>query len=126
MRYALLFFLLPLFKMSAQYTYDGTAREELNFKTNKRVLETTLKNIEDFEAIHAEYKLSLKIILNKKLHTTIVLGQKENILYSFDGRQFSLKPSVSALKLTDEVIKLIGGMYFGRAEVDKLNKKSSL
>ena len=126
MRYTLLFFLLPLLKMSAQYAYDGTAREELNFKTKKRVLETTLKSIKDFEAIHAKYGLSLKIILNKKLQTTIVLGQKENILYSFDGQQFSLQPNVSALLLTDEVIKLVGEMYFGRSEVDRLKKKPLL
>ena len=37
-----------------------------------------------------------------------------------DGSMFNLTQNINASKLTDEVVKLIGGMYYGSSEVREL------
>lgn len=111
------------FSMKAQTQIEATPRENLRYKTNTRVLYTTLNNVDAFEAQHPQWPLSLKTILTKHLHTSIVFGQKENVLQAYDGSQFLLEAELSALNLTEIVIQKIGGMYFGRNEVQKLNQK---
>ena len=110
------------FSTKAQTQINAHARKDLNFKTNTRVLYTTFTNIKAFEKQHPQWPISLKTILTEHLHTSVVLGQKENLLQSYDGSQFPLGEKLSALKLTDEVIKKIGGMYYGSKEVQKLNQ----
>lgn len=109
--------------MKAQTQIEATPRENLRYKTNTRVLYTTLNNVDAFEAQHPQWPLSLKTILTKHLHTSIVFGQKENVLQAYDGSQFLLEAELSALNLTEIVIQKIGGMYYGRIEVQKLNQK---
>ena len=120
-------FILICFAMSfsihAQTKIDAQARRDLNFKTNTRVLFTTLDSTEAFETQHPQWSLSLKKILTEHLHTTIVLGQKENLLQSYDRSRFPLEADLSALKLTEMVIQKIGGMYYGKKEVERLRKK---
>ncbi len=112
-------------KLYAQSVYESTPRKDLNYKTNQRVLYTVYKTIDAFEEEHDQWSLTLRAILTERLHTSIVLGQKENVLQSFDGQRFSIRNITSARAITDEVIEKIGGMFFGRSEVDELNKKFS-
>ena len=111
-------------KMNAQKQIQAKPREDLSFSTNKRVLYTTINTLEVFEIKHPKWSHSLKEILSKYLHTSVVIGQKENLLLSFDGSRFALKSKASALDLTNEVIDKIGAMYFGKMEVDKLKKSN--
>ena len=124
-RTAVVIMLLLGSKMNAQKQIEAKPREDLSFSTNKRVLYTTINTLEAFETKHPKWSHSLKEILSEYLHTSIVIGQKENLLVSFDGSRFPLKSKASALDLTNEVIDKIGAMYFGKREVDKLKKKNA-
>lgn len=124
-RTAVVIMLLLGSKMNAQKQIEAKPREDLSFSTNKRVLYTTINTLEVFETKHPKWSHSLKEILSEYLHTSIVSGQKENILVSFDGSRFPLKSKASALDLTNEVIDKIGAMYFGKREVDKLKKNNA-
>ncbi len=112
-------------KLCAQQVYESTPRKGLNYITAHRVLYTTYKTIDAFEEEHDQWSLTLRAILTENLYTSIVLGQKENILQSFDGQRFSIRNITSARTITDEVIERIGDMFFGRTEVDELNEKFS-
>ena len=112
-------------KLYAQPVYESTPRKDLNYITAHRVLYTTHKTIDAFQEEHDQWSLTLRAILTENLHTSIVLGQKENILQSFDGQRFSIRNITSARTITDEVIERIGGMFFGRTEVDELNERFS-
>ena len=121
-------FLILFFKSSklyAQSVFESTPRKDLKYIKARRVLYTTYKSIDAFEEEHDQWSLTLRAILTESLHTSIVLGQKENVLQSFDGQRFSIRNINSARTITDEVIVRIGGMFFGRAEVDELNEKFS-
>ena len=96
-----------------------------NFIYSYEELTSQNKTIDAFEEDHDQWSLTLRAILTESLHTSIVLGQKENVLQSFDGQRFSIRNITSARTITDEVIVRIGGMFFGRAEVDELNEKFS-
>ena len=112
-------------KMNAQKQIEAKPREDLSFSTKKRVLYTTINTLEVFEIKHPKWSYTLKEILSKYLHTSVVIGQKENLLVSFDGSRFALTSKASALDLTNEVIGKIGAMYFGEMEVDKLKKNNA-
>ena len=49
-----------------------------------------------------------------------IIHEEKNYLESMDGSIFNLPQNINASKLTDEVVKLIGGMYYGSSEVREL------
>ena len=64
------------------------------------------------------------MLLGNHFYTSIYLNAEENQLISMDGTTFNLS-SENAEDLTDEVITLISGMYFGKKEFnafEELNK----
>ena len=64
--------------------------------------------------------MTLDYVIRDRLHTAIFLGQKRNFLQSMDGSVFNLPDNYPAKELTDQVIALIGGMYYGNSEVEQL------
>ena len=64
--------------------------------------------------------MTLDYVIRDRLHTAIFLGQKANLLESMDGSLFDLPDNQSAKELTDQVIALIGSMYYGANEVEQL------
>ena len=125
MKSIILILFIMISKLYAQSIYESMPRKDLNYITNQRVLYTTYKTIDAFEEDHDQWSLTLRAILTESLHTSIVLGQKENVLQSYDGQRFSIRNITSARTITDEVIEKIGGMFFGRSEVEKLNEEFS-
>ena len=108
---------------NSTHYYDAMSiREDLNFKNNKRVLYTKLSDIEEFNVAYEESELTLNRVLREKLHTAIVVNQKENILESMDGTRFMLQTNVSATELTQIVVSHISQMHYGAAEVKKLKE----
>ena len=99
------------------------SREGLLLKNNTRKLYTSIPTIEAFDAPYQTSTLSLNVVIREKLHTTIVVQQSENVLESMDGSLFPLPAEVSAEELTDQLVTLIGGMFYGRAEVELLQKE---
>ena len=101
--------------------YDALRqRSDLNFGRNIRILYTTIKNFEEFQKKHQDSDMYLDYVIRNRLHTAIYLNQEKNYLESMDGSKFNLPQNINASKLTDEVIKLIGGMYYGSSEVREL------
>ena len=101
--------------------YDALRfRTDLRLNSNKRILYTSIKNIEAFKQKYKQTDMTLDYVIRDRLHTAIFLGQKGNLLESMDGSLFDLPDNQSAKELTDQVIVLIGSMYYGANEVEQL------
>ena len=101
--------------------YDALRqRTDLNFGRNIRILHTSIKNFEEFQKNYQDSDMHLDYVIRNRLHTAIYLNQEKNYLESMDGSIFNLTQNINASKLTDEVVKLIGRMYYGSSEVREL------
>ena len=101
-------------------------RNDLNFKSNKRILYTNIQKIDSFDQKYKKTNLTLNFIIRNKLHTAIFINQKKNYLKSMDGSIINFSNNLDAKKLTDHVIKTIGKMVYGSEEVKRLRKKTSV
>ena len=98
--------------------YDALKlRSDLNFERNKRILYTTIKDYEAFEIKYQNTNMQMDFVIRDRLHTAIYLNQEKNLLESMDGSRFDFPQNISASALTDEVVNLIGSMYYGSSEV---------
>ena len=98
-----------------------------NFSKSYRVLKTTISDKSLFKQNYNNTDLTLDYVIRYHFHTSIDLNEGENQLISMDGITFNLS-SENAEDLTDEVISLVGGMYFGKKEFNafkELNKKTN-
>ena len=95
-------------------------RTDLNLGANKRILYTTIDDIKDFDQNYKGTEMSLEYVIRDRLHTAIFLNQKKNQLQSMDGSEFGLSQRLSAVELTNELVSLIGSMYYGAEEVKAL------
>ena len=96
-----------------------------NFSKTNRVLKTKISDKSLFEQKYDNTDLTLDYVIRYHFYTSIDLNSKENQLISMDGSTFNLS-SDNAKDLTDEVISLVGGMYYGKKELNafkELNKK---
>ena len=101
--------------------YDALRfRTDLKLNSNKRILFTSIKNIQEFKQKYKQTDMTLDYVIRDRLHTAIFLGQKRNFLQSMDGSVFNLPDNYPAKELTDQVIALIGSMYYGNSEVKQL------
>ena len=109
-------------KMELQHNFFDAKRlrTDLKFNSNKRILFTTLENILAFDQKYKGTEMSLEFVIRDRLHTAIFLNQKKNYLKSMDGSEFGLSQNLSAVELTQEVVSLIGAMYYGADEVKAL------
>jgi hypothetical protein len=98
-----------------------------NFSKSYRVLKTTISDKSLFKQNYNNTDLTLDYVIRYHFYTSIDLNEGENQLISMDGTTFNLS-SENAEDLTDEVISLVGGMYFGKKEFNafkELNKKTN-
>ena len=101
-------------------------RNDLNFKSNKRILYTNIQKIDSFDQKYKKTNLTLNFIIRNKLHTAIFINQKKNYLKSMDGSIINFLDNLDAKQLTEHLIKTIGTMAYGSEEVKKLRKKISV
>ena len=97
-----------------------------NFSKSNRVLRTIISDKSLFKQNYKNTDLTLDYVIRYHFYTSIDLNSEENQLLSMDGTTFNLS-SENAEDLTDEVITLVAGMYFGKKEFNvfkELNKKS--
>lgn len=97
-------------------------RSDLRFQIQKRVLFTTIGDIEAFHQKYKDTEMTLEYVIRDRLHTAIFLHQKKNTLQSMDGSEFGLSSNQSASELTNQVVSLIGSMYYGANEVEALGQ----
>ena len=98
-----------------------------NFSKPYRVLKTTISDKSLFQQFYNNTNLTLDYVIRYHFYTSIDLNEGKNQLISMDGTTFNLS-SENAEDLTDEVISLVGGMYFGKKEFNafkELNKKTN-
>ena len=110
--------LLLLFTPLASIGQQGVLkalRLSNNFSKPNRVLRTTISDKSLFKQNYDNTNLTLDYVIRYHFYTSIYLNAEENQLISMDGTTFNLS-SENAEDLTDEVITLIGGMYFGKKE----------
>ena len=96
-----------------------------NFSKPNRVLKTTISDKSLFKQNYNNTDLTLDYVIRYHFYTSIDLNEGENQLISMGGTKFNLS-SENAIDLTDEVISLVGRMYFGKKEFNEfkeLNKK---
>ena len=96
-----------------------------NFSKPNRVLKTKISDKSFFEQKYENTDLTLDYVIRYHFYTSIDLNSKENQLISMDGTTFNLS-SENAKDLANEVISLVGGMYYGKKEFNafkELNKK---
>ena len=93
-----------------------------NMKKGYRVFKTTITDSLLFKKIYKDSDYTLDYVLRYYYATAIDLSCKENELVSMSGKRFRLQ-SKDPSKMVEEVMELIGNMYFGQREHKEFNKK---
>ena len=124
--------LLPTWLVSQNYFQKKTSmldalreRKNVSFKKKTRILKTNLEFETDFDTIYPGTNKTCAYVLRYFFHTDIHFNKNLNELISMDGTSFVISKDARHLEianqaviLTEEVIKLIGNMYFGYHELD--------
>ena len=76
-----------------------------------------------FQQNYNNTNLTLDYVIRYHFYTSIDLNAGENQLTSMDGTKFNLS-SENAVDLTDEIISLVSGMYFGKKEFNDFKKQN--
>ena len=124
MKKVLLLLFIPFFCFGQEIELPAL-RLSNNFSKPNRVLKTTISDKSLFKQNYNNTDLTLDYVIRYHFYTSIILNSEENQLISMDGTKFNLS-SENAVDLTDEVISLVGRMYFGKKEFNEfkeLNKK---
>ena len=100
-------------------------RESKNgFIKKYRILKTTLKDKSLFIVKYKNTNMNLDYVLRYYFYTGIEFSSEKNQLISMDGTVFNLV-SESPEEITNEIIELISGMFFGKSEFKSFNKQIS-
>ena len=119
----LLLLLLTPFVCFGQKVELPALRLSHNFSKPNRVLKTTISDKSLFKQNYNNTDLTLDYVIRYHFYTSIDLNAGENQLISMDGTKFNLS-SENAVDLTDEIISLVSGMYFGKKEFNDFKKQN--
>lgn len=123
MRYVL--FLLFFFLISQVHSQESPEMKVYvknnNMKKGYRILKTKFSDSLIFKKNFKDSDYSLDFVLRHFYATAIDLGCDKNELISMNDKVFKLK-SETVENIIDEVISLIGNMYYGRKEDENFNK----
>ena len=87
-----------------------------------RVLKTTFSDSLLFKEKYKDSDYTLDYVLRYYYATAIDLSCKENELFSMSGKRFQLE-SKEPSTMVEEVMELIGNMYFGQREHKEFSEK---
>ena len=117
--YVLILFSLKFYCQEKNNYYHALREQkELGFKNSYRILNTTIKSLRGFQSNYPGTKISLEKILRHYMFTSINLNQESNSLVSMDLTKFKLSNTISEKEITEEVVSLVGNMFFGSNEVN--------
>ena len=123
MRYVL--FLLFFFLISQVHSQESPDMKVYvknnNMKKGYRILKTKFSDSLIFKKNFKDSDYTLDFVLRHFYATAIDLGCDKNELISMNDKVFKLK-SETVENIIDEVISLIGNMYYGRKEDENFNK----
>ena len=91
-----------------------------NMEKGYRTLKTTFSDSLIFKSKYKDSNYSLDYVLRYYYATAIDLGCDKNELISMSGLVFPIK-SVKPDEIVEEVMSLIGNMYYGRKEDENFN-----
>jgi hypothetical protein len=91
-----------------------------NMKKGYRILKTKFSDSLIFKKNFKDSDYTLDFVLRHFYATAIDLGCDKNELISMNDKVFKLK-SETVENIIDEVISLIGNMYYGRKEDENFN-----
>ena len=122
MRYILLLLFFSLiFQLHSQETPEMKVYiKNNNMKKGYRVLKTKFSDSLIFKKKFKDSNYTLDFVLRHYYATAIDLGCDKNELISMNDKVFKLK-SETVENIIDEVISLIGNMYYGRKEDENFN-----
>ena len=122
MRYVL--FLLLFFLISQVHSQESPEMKVYvknnNMKKGYRILKTKFSDSLIFKKNFKDSDYTLDFVLRHFYATAIDLGCDKNELISMNDKVFKLK-SETVENIIDEVISLIGNMYYGRKEDENFN-----
>lgn len=122
MRYVL--FLLFFFLISQVHSQESPEMKVYvknnNMKKGYRILKTKFSDSLIFKKNFKDSDYTLDFVLRHFYATAIDLGCDKNELISMNDNVFKLK-SETVENIIDEVISLIGNMYYGRKEDENFN-----
>ena len=123
MRYVL--FLLFFFLISQVHSQESPEMKVYvknnNMKKGYRILKTKFSDSLIFKKNFKDSDYTLDFVLRHFYATAIDLGCDKNELISMNDKVLKLK-SETVENIIDEVISLIGNMYYGRKEDENFNK----
>ena len=123
MRITILFILLFAPSLSSQEVPEMKVYTiNKNMKKGYRVFKTTITDSLLFKQIYKDSDYTLDYVLRYYYATAIDLSCKENELVSMSGKSFRLE-SKEPSTMVEEVMELIGNMYFGQREHKEFNNK---
>ena len=122
MKNILLFLFTPFICFGQEFELPAL-RLSHNFSKPNRVLKTTISDESLFKQNYNNTDLTLDYVIRYHFYTSIDLNAGENQLISMDGTKFNLS-SENAVDLTDEIISLVSGMYFGKKEFNDFKKQN--
>ena len=131
MKKLIFFFILASYSCQGEQTVSiqdpnlelEALRQNNNFSTPFRVLETTISDASVFDKPYGKTELTIGYVLRYYFYTTIRLKSDSNRLISMDGSKFNIQSSNDALEVTRSTIDVIAGMSFGSEENRKFIDK---
>ena len=123
MRIIILFIFLFVSTLSSQEIPEMKVYT-INKKMKKgfRVFKTTITDSLLFKEKYKDSDYTLDYVLRYYYATAIDLSCKENELISMSGKKFPLQ-SKEPITMVEEVMELIGNMYYGQSEHKEFKKK---
>ena len=118
----LLLLFIPLVSIGQEVELNAI-RLNNNFSKPNRVLKTRISDKSLFQQNYNNTNLTLDYVIRYHFYTSIIFNAEENQLISMDGTKFNLS-SENAVDLTDEIISLVSGMYFGKKEFNDFKKQN--
>jgi hypothetical protein len=99
----------------------GIAKVYNGFRNSKREIATHFAE-KDFKLLYTDSKLSCLDVLEKYFHCSIFFNKDLEYVISYSGRKINLERTDCVIEFTNQILKIIGGMYVGSLEHEIFNK----
>jgi|TARA_B110001450_G_C17662932_1_gene498162 hypothetical protein len=99
----------------------GIAKVYNGFRNSKREIGTHFSE-KDFKLLYTNSKLSCLDILEKYFHCSVCFNIDLEYIISYNGRKINLERTDCVIEFTDQILKIISGMYVGSLEYEIFNK----
>ena len=99
----------------------GIAKVYNRFRNSKREIGTHFSE-KDFKLLYTNSKLSCLDVLEKYFHCSVCFNIDLEYIISYNGRKINLERTDCVIEFTDQILKIISGMYVGSLEYEIFNK----